>query len=103
MVKTRKGQGQDGAVAQGQDGAAEEAEGEDQEFVSMVTVRELLKVQESALKAIFESMISSFSSRLDDVVKTVSSLKASLEFSQKEIEDLKPLNLKLSEATRDID
>ena len=31
-------------------------------------------------------MISSFSSRLDDVVKTVSSLKASLEFSQKEIE-----------------
>ena len=30
-------------------------------------------------------------------------MKASLEFSQKEIEDLKPLNLKLSEATRDID
>ena len=48
MVKTRKGR--DGAVAQGQDGAAEE--GEDQEFVSMVTVRELLKVQESALKAV---------------------------------------------------
>ena len=47
MVKTRKGQGQDGAVAQGQDDAAEEVEGEDQEFVSMVTVRELLKVQES--------------------------------------------------------
>ena len=103
MVKTRKGQGQDGAVAQGQHGADEEAEGEDQEFVSIVTVRELLKVQESALKAIFESMISSFSSRLDDVVKTVSSLKTSLEFSQKEIGELKPLNLKLSEATRDID
>ena len=46
MVKTRKGQGQ------GQDGAAEEAEGEDQEFVSMVTVRELLKVQNSWPKRI---------------------------------------------------
>ena len=54
----------------------------------MVTVQELLNVQESALKIIFESMISSFSSRLDDMVKTVSSLEASFEFSQKENRDI---------------
>ena len=83
MEKTCNGkvQGQD-------DGAAEEFEGENQGFVSMVTVQELLKVQESALKIIFESMISSFSSRFDDMVKTVFSLEASLEFSQKENRDI---------------
>ena len=57
----------------------------------MATVRSLLAVQESMLKTLFEIVVDGINARMDDLEKSVSDIKASLEFSQTEIEDLKPL------------
>ena len=53
------------------------AEEEVDEFVTMATVRKLLKVQESMLKTLFESVVQSLSMRVDKVVKSVQSIKTS--------------------------
>ena len=63
----------------------------------------MLKVQESMLRALFDSFVKSLTVRVDGVVESVNSLKASLEFSQKDIEELKPLASKLEEAKDEID
>lgn len=78
--------------------AEEEEQASGQETVSLTTVREMLKVQESMMRSLFDSVISSLNARLDEVVKTVSSIKTSLEYSQQEIDDLKPLQIKLNKA-----
>ena len=92
----------------GQSGAVEaqsESNGGDlsEEFVSLGTVKELLKVQESMLRTLFDSVVNSLNPRVDDVLSSVSSIKASLEYSQKEIEDLKLLEAKLDEAYKTVD
>ena len=74
-----------------------------EEFVSLGTVKEMLKVQESMLRTLFDSVVNSLNARIDDVLSSVSSIKASLEYSQKEIEDLKPLEAKLDEAYETVD
>ena len=68
---------------------------EEDELVTMAQVRELLKVQESMLKTLFESVVQSLSMRLDEVVKSVKSIKASLEFTQKNMEELEPVQADL--------
>ena len=73
-----------------------------EELVSLRTVREMLKVQESMLRALFDSVVKSLTARVDGVVESVNSLKASLEFSQKDIEELKPFASKLGEAKDEI-
>ena len=57
----------------------------------MAIVRSLFAVQESMLKTLFEIVVDGINARMDDLEKSVSDIKASLEFSQTEIEDLKPL------------
>ena len=74
-----------------------------EEFVSLRSVQEMLKVQESMLRALFDSVVKSLTARVDGVVESVNSLKASLEFSQKDIEELKPFVSKLEEAKDEID
>lgn len=69
----------------------------------MGTVKELLKVQESMLRTLFDSVVNSLNPRVNDVLSSVSSIKASLEYSQKEIEDLKLLEVKLDEAYETVD
>ena len=71
--------------------------------MSLGTVKELLKVQESMLRMLFDSVVNSLNPRVDDVLSSVSSIKASLEYSQKEIEDLKLLEVKLDEAYETVD
>ena len=46
-----------------------------QEFVSLDTVKEMLSVQESLLRSIFDSAINSLNSRLDDVMRSVFSVQ----------------------------
>ena len=72
-------------------------------LVSLRTVREKLKVQESMLRALFDSVMKSLTARVDGVVETVDSLKASVQFSQEDIEELKPFSSKLEEAKDEID
>ena len=69
-----------------------------EELVSLRTVREMLKVQESMLRALFYSVVKSMTARVDGVVESVNSLKASLEFSQNDI-----FASKLEEAKDEID
>ena len=69
-----------------------------QELVTMAVVKNLLVVQESMMRALFDSVVISINTRVDELVKTVSSIKASVEYSQKDIDDLKPVKAKLNEA-----
>ena len=52
-----------------------------EEFVSLGTVKEMLKVQESMLRTLFDSVVNSLNAIIDDVLSSVSSIKASLEYS----------------------
>ena len=55
----------------------------DEEYVSLAMLKQMLSVQESMLKSLFHSVISSVTTRVDDQLKTVTELKKSLEFTQK--------------------
>ena len=77
------------------------AEG-DEEYVSLTMLKQMLSVQESMLKALFHSVISSVTTRVDDLLKTVTELKTSLEFTQKNVEKLDTMATKLKDAEGEI-
>ena len=56
----------------------------------MVTLKTMLSIQQSTMRSLFESFLSSVKSRVDNLVKTVESIKSSLEFTQKDIADFDP-------------
>lgn len=58
-------------------------------FVSLATLNEILQIQERMFKDMFESVLSSVNTRIGKVFKSVAELKASLEYSQQDIDDLK--------------
>ena len=81
MGKTQKHQSKDAAnLHSQQDSSADCAEGD---YVTLATVRELLKVQESTFKSLPESMI-----QLDSVVKDVQEMRTTLQYTQKDVESL---------------
>ena len=81
MGKTQKHQSKDAAnLHSQQDSSADCAEGD---YVTLATVRELLKVQESTFKSFFESMI-----QLDSVEKYVQEMKTTLQYTKKDVESL---------------
>lgn len=59
------------------------------EIVSMATLREMMQMQERMFKTMFESVLSSVNTRIDEVVKSVAELRASLQNSQRDIDDLR--------------
>lgn len=73
------------------------------EFVSLATLREMLQVQERMFKNMFESVLSSVNTRIDKVVKSVAELKASLEYSQQDIDDLKEAADAIDEMEEELD
>ena len=81
MGKTQKHQSKDAAnLHSQQDSSADCAEGD---YVTLATVRELLKVQKSTFKSFFESMI-----QLDSAVKDVQEMKTTFQYTQKDVESL---------------
>ena len=81
MGKTQKHQSKDAAnLHSQQDSSADCAE---RDYVTLATVRELLKVQKSTFKSFFESMI-----QLDSAVKDVQEMKTTLQYTQKDVESL---------------
>ena len=87
MGKTQKHQSKDAAnLHSQQDSSADCAEGD---YVTLATVRELLKVQESAFKSLSESMI-----QLDSVVKDVQEKKNSLPYTKKDVESYFCIHIK---------
>ena len=87
------------------------------EFVTTAMLREMLQVQERMFKSLLQSLLENVNSRLDAVIGTVAELKAglnicqvdakdlkeSLEFSQRDIDDLKPYATKLANVEADIE
>ena len=73
------------------------------EFVSLATLREMLQMQERMCKNMFESVLSSVNTRIDKVVKSVAELKASLEYSQQDIDDLKEAADAIDEMEEELD
>ena len=67
--------------------SSDPAAAEDEELVTLTTLNHMLSIQESMMRSILDSFVSSVTSRVDDLVKTVASLKASLEFTQKDVEN----------------
>ena len=81
MGKTQKHQSKGAAYLDSQqDSSADCDEGD---YVTLATVRELLKVQKSTFKSFFESMI-----QLDSVEKDVQEMKTTLQYTQKDVESL---------------
>ena len=72
----------------------------DEEYVSLTLPKQMLSVQESMLKALFHSVISSVTTRVDDLLKTVTELKKSLEFTLKNVE--KKMATRLEDAEGEI-
>ena len=73
------------------------------DYVTLATIRELLKVQESTFKLLFESTINSLTLRVDSVVKDVQEIKTSLQYTQKDLEELKPIHAKLEDVNKELD
>ena len=59
-------------------------------------------MQESTLKSIFESFIMSVNHRVDDLVKTVAEVKSSLEYTQRDVDDIGQMAAKLKDAEEEI-
>ena len=55
------------------------------------------------LKTLFETVVQSLSTRVDKVVKSVQSIKTCLEFTQKNMEELKPVQAELTKTNKEID
>ena len=73
------------------------------ELVSSVTVKQMLDVQQSMLKTLFDSFITTVHARVDKLADLVACLKASLEFTQKDVGDLLSLKSRLVCAEKDIE
>ncbi|CAH3171641.1 unnamed protein product [Porites lobata] len=67
------------------------------EFVTLATLREMLQMQERMFKSFFDSIVTNLKARIASSEEETGDLKNSLEFSQKDIDDLKPSLLKLHE------
>ena len=61
----------------------------DDDFVSLSTVNELMKAQETALKSFFTTFIENNNKRVDKLIEDYKELTISLEYTQAEVNDLK--------------
>ena len=90
------------AFDQSADTATDDTTLDEEELVSIATLKQMLDVQQSMIKTLFDSFISTVNARVDKLADSVASLKASLEFTQKNVEDLSSLKSKLVGAEKDI-
>lgn len=70
--------------------------------ITLSVLKQMLSAQESLLKTEFQSMISSVTARVNDLVKTVTEIKTSLEFTQQDVDDAKKMADDLKEAEYEI-
>ena len=82
---------------------ATEVEGtECEEYVTLATLEQMISNQESTLKSIFESFIMSVNLRVDDLVSSVANVKLSLEYTQRDVDDLGKMAAKLKDVEEEI-
>ena len=73
----------------------DEQEG-DGDYVTKEYVYEMMKMQESLFRNLFDSLLTNVYSRVDGVIKDLAELKSSLQFTQKDVEDLKPVTKQMT-------
>ena len=56
----------------------------------------MMKIQESLFRHLFDSLFTNVNSRIDGVVKDLAELNSSLQFTQKDVEDLKPVTKQMT-------
>ena len=101
IMTTKKGNAKKGKKqGEGEKSELEIMEEDELEFVSMATLKTMLSIQQSTMRSLFESFLSSVNSRVDNLVKTVESVKSSLELTQKDIADFDP---RLAEAEKELE
>lgn len=60
----------------------------DGDYVTKEYVYEMMKIQESLFRHLFDSLFTNVNSRIDGVVKDLAELNSSLQFTQKDVEEL---------------
>ena len=73
------------------------SEDSDMDMISLLVVKELLKVQESSIKSFLSVYMDNTNQRLDQIIRTVQDLKNSLEFTQAQFEEFKKSSLSVGE------
>ena len=68
------------------------------EVIPLNIVKQMMEVQEKSFRSLVKVMIESFNERLDGVIKDVQKIKDSLEFSQREIDNLKVSTTRVQES-----
>ena len=54
------------------------------------------------LKSLFESSVKSLSTRVDDLAKSMESFESSLDFTQKQVDEISPLHMELDKAQKEV-
>ena len=70
------------------DGVDELEQEGDGDYVTKEYVYEMMKIQESLFRHLFDSLFTNVNSRIDGVVKDLAELNSSLQFTQKDVEGL---------------
>ena len=63
--------------------------GDDDDVISLATVKELIKAQEETMKSFLNTFIENTNKRIDKLTEDVKGVIDSLEFTQSEVKDLK--------------
>ena len=62
----------------------------------------MMKMQESLFRNLFDSLLTNVNSRIDGVIKDLAELKSSLQFTQKDVEDLKPVTNQMTKIGKEL-
>ena len=74
----------------------------DGDYVTKAYVYEMMKMQESLFRNLFDSLLTNVNSRIDGVIKDLAELKSSLQFTQKDVEDLKPVTEQITKIGKEL-
>ena len=84
------------------DGVDELEQEGDGDYVTKAYVCEMMKMQESLFRNLFDSLLTNVNSRIDGVIKDLAELKSSLQFTQKDVEDLKPVTEQMTKSGKEL-
>ena len=84
------------------DGVDELEQEGDGDYVTKEYVYEMMKMQESLFRNLFDSLLTNVNSRIDGVIKDLAELKSSLQFTQKDVEDLKPVTKQMTKIGKEL-
>jgi len=62
----------------------------------------MMKIQESLFRNLFDSLLTNVNSRIDGVIKDPAELKSSLQLTQKDVEDLKPVTKQMTKIGKEL-